>query len=140
MRIVCTLFYAIENLKTHKWKTAQGVSNTHYWWLLLVFIWEFWKVFQNTSFMSTLLFYEQVAEFQPPDTVNLRPATLLKRETLAQVFSCEFCKISKNTFCYRTPLVAASVLLSKRLWSVQAQFLSAESSITCNWPVQSRFI
>ena len=26
------------------------------------------------------------------------PATLLKKETLAQVFSCEFCEISKNTF------------------------------------------
>ena len=35
------------------------------------------------------------------------PATLLKKETLAQVFPCEFCKISKNTFFYRTPLVAA---------------------------------
>ena len=32
--------------------------------------------------------------------------TLLK-ETLAQVLSCEFCEISKNTFFYRTPLVAA---------------------------------
>ena len=31
-----------------------------------------------------------------------------RSETLAQVFSCEFCKISKNTFFYRTPLVAAS--------------------------------
>ena len=30
------------------------------------------------------------------------------KETLAQVFSCEFCEISKNTFSYRTPLVAAS--------------------------------
>ena len=28
--------------------------------------------------------------------------------TLAQVFSCEFGEISKNTFCYRTPPVAAS--------------------------------
>ena len=28
--------------------------------------------------------------------------------TLAQVFSCEFCEISKNTFLHRTPLVAAS--------------------------------
>ena len=27
-----------------------------------------------------------------------RPATLLKKETLAQVFSCEFCEISKKTF------------------------------------------
>ena len=34
------------------------------------------------------------------------PATLLKKETLAQVFSCEFCEISKNTFYYRTPLVS----------------------------------
>ena len=34
---------------------------------------------------------------------------LFKKETLAQVFSCEFCAISKITFYYRTPLVAASV-------------------------------
>ena len=27
---------------------------------------------------------------------------------LAQVFSCEFCEISENTFFHRTPLVAAS--------------------------------
>ena len=35
----------------------------------------------------------------------------IKKETLAQVFSCEFCEISKNTFSYRTPLVAASGLI-----------------------------
>ena len=37
--------------------------------------------------------------------------TLLRAtwETLAQVFSYELCKISKNTFSFRTPLVAASV-------------------------------
>ena len=29
---------------------------------------------------------------------GLRPATSLKKESLVQVFSCEFCKISKNTF------------------------------------------
>ena len=32
----------------------------------------------------------------------------IKKETLAQVFSCEFCEISKNTFFYRKPPVAAS--------------------------------
>ena len=32
----------------------------------------------------------------------------IKKETLAQVLSCEFCEISKNTFSYRTPPVAAS--------------------------------
>ena len=51
---------------------------------------------------------------------GLRPATLLKKkllheacnftkkENLALVFSCEFCKISENTFSYKIPLVAAS--------------------------------
>ena len=33
----------------------------------------------------------------------------IKKETLVQVFSCEFCKISKNVFSYRTPPVADSV-------------------------------
>ena len=32
----------------------------------------------------------------------------IKKETLAQVFSCEFCEVSKNTFSYRTPPVASS--------------------------------
>ena len=32
----------------------------------------------------------------------------IKKKTQAQVFSCEFCGISKNKFSYRTPLVAAS--------------------------------
>ena len=40
----------------------------------------------------------------------------IKKETLAQILSCEFCEISKNTFSYRTPLVAAFVLL-KQHWS-----------------------
>ena len=35
----------------------------------------------------------------------------VKKDTLAQVFYCESSRISKNTFLYRTPLVAASVPL-----------------------------
>ena len=38
-----------------------------------------------------------------------RVCNFIKKETLAQVFSCEFCEISKNTFFHRTPPVAASV-------------------------------
>ena len=34
--------------------------------------------------------------------------SFIKKETLAEVFSCEFCEIFKNTFFYKTPLVAAS--------------------------------
>ena len=33
----------------------------------------------------------------------------IKKESLAQVYSCEFCKTSKNTLFYRTTSAAASV-------------------------------
>ena len=38
-----------------------------------------------------------------------RVSFLIKSQakTLAQVFACEFCEISRNTFSYRTPPVAA---------------------------------
>ena len=39
----------------------------------------------------------------------LRTPNFTKKESLVQVFSCEFCECSKNTFFYRTPPVAASV-------------------------------
>ena len=42
--------------------------------------------------------------YQFPEAV----ANFIKKETLAQMFSCEFYEIFKNTFFYRTPLVAAS--------------------------------
>ena len=42
-----------------------------------------------------------------------RPATLFKKMTLVQAFSCEFCEISKGTFFHRISLVAASVISSK---------------------------
>ena len=54
---------------------------------------------------------------------GLRPATLFKKETLAQVFSCEFCEISKNISFYRTPLVAASIFYQK---DTPTQALSCE--------------
>ena len=37
--------------------------------------------------------------------------------TLAQVFSCEFCETSKNTFSYRTPPVAACDISIVENWS-----------------------
>ena len=51
------------------------------------------------------------------------PSTLLKKETLAQVFSSEFCKISKNTFFTEHPWTNASIFnkirdrISLRQWS-----------------------
>ena len=37
----------------------------------------------------------------------------IKKETLAQVFFCEFCEIFKNNFSDKTPLVAASEHLTQ---------------------------
>ena len=47
--------------------------------------------------------------------IKLQPSVcnFIKRETLAQVFFCEFCKISKNAFSYITPPVAASEVYEK---------------------------
>ena len=49
---------------------------------------------------------------------GLWPATLLKKETLAQVFSCEFYEISKNTFFTEHLWTTASVwcFRTSRLW------------------------
>ena len=49
------------------------------------------------------------------------------KKRLAQVFSCEFCKTSKNTFSYRTPPVAASVIY---LLELSLQQISEEDSFT----------
>ena len=38
---------------------------------------------------------------------GLRAAILCKKKALAQMFSCEFCEISKDTFIHRRLLVAA---------------------------------
>ena len=43
-----------------------------------------------------------------PESLFYKSLFIIK-ETLAQVFSCEFCEISKNTFFHRTPPVVASV-------------------------------
>ena len=54
-----------------------------------------------------LIFKEQlniVIQRQPP----VEACNFIKKETLAQVFSCEFGKIFKKTFFNRTPPVDAS--------------------------------
>ena len=54
------------------------------------------------KYLCQSLFFNKVA--------GLRPATLLKKETLTNVFSCEFYEIFKTTYFYRTSLVAAAGL------------------------------
>ena len=44
------------------------------------------------------------------EILKFQTTLFIKKETLAQVFSCEFSEISENTIFYRTPLVVASVV------------------------------
>ena len=55
------------------------------------------------SFLLTKLLLPQASNF-------------IKKETLAQVFSCKCWEISKNTFFYRTPPVAASESWFENMW------------------------
>ena len=40
--------------------------------------------------------------------LGTKVSNFIKKESLSQVFSCEFCEVTKNTFFYRTPPVATS--------------------------------
>ena len=73
--------------------------------------------------MYTLLGCFSTKELSLPEACNF-----IKIETLvAQVFSCEFCEISKNTFSYRTPPMGSSGIKQnqiRRKISLQITFLS----------------
>ena len=62
--------------------------------------------------------------------------SFVKRETLAQVFSCEFCKISKNTFSYRTP----SVAVFKIIYSYFEVYISETHSEPCQTSKMECFV
>ena len=77
-----------------------------------------------------------------------RPATIFK-ESLAQVFSCEFCEVSQNTFIYKTPLVAELWLRFIIAWngekeivvfigSLQAAIASFISAFTAVWKIKGK--
>ena len=60
---------------------------------------------------------------------------VIEKETQVQVFSCEFCKISGNTFSYRTPPVAASVKAreaSRKIWESHKIFVILQSVLYHN--------
>ena len=49
------------------------------------------------------------------NVVGLQDCNFIKKEIPTQVFSCEFCEIFKNTFFYRTPLVASSAIREREV-------------------------
>ena len=61
----------------------------------------------NNKYSVRKVFLE-LSQYSQKNTCGRVSSPFIKIETLAQAFSFEFCKISKNTFFYRTPPVAAS--------------------------------
>ena len=56
---------------------------------------------------------------------HLRPVTLLKKEILAQVFSCEFFQFFKNTFLTELLRVSTSILHGgRRLKQIEISIIS----------------
>ena len=56
------------------------------------------------------VFLEILQNLLKSNCARLPPASnLIKKDAVARLLSCEFCEISKYTFYYRTPPMAASV-------------------------------
>ena len=65
---------------------------------------------KNVATFMLQLCYDKISR-QTLTNHSPKASNFINKETLAQVFYCEFCEIYKNTFHYRTPLVAASGVL-----------------------------
>ena len=75
--------------------------------------------------LCQILSFNKVAGLLFNKVVGLRPATLLKNRLWHRCFPVNFCEISKNTFCYRTPPVAASVYCRRKVAAVKTENLKA---------------
>ena len=50
----------------------------------------------------------------PKENTCAKVCNFIKKETLARVLFCEFCEITKSTFCYRaTPEVASAMQIEQ---------------------------
>ena len=66
--------------------------------------WKFHKIHRKTPVPESFL--NKVADLRPATLLKKRlwpqACNFLKKETLVQVFSCEFCEMSKNVFLQNT--------------------------------------
>ena len=69
-----------------------------------------WKIQQSSAFLSSVIYHlphdsgqSKCLQVKLFNNTSNRPkgCNLIKKETLAQMFSCEFCEISRNNFFYR---------------------------------------
>ena len=108
-----------------------------------------WKygLFSSKKLMERwylLCIFELFIIFQYMKNMVFR-AVFIKKETLEQVFSCEFCEIFGNTFSYRTPTEIASIFYLPAINSLVLLWISAliifywhTHEDQMNWPIVMR--
>ena len=91
------------------------------------------QFFFNTSVSSKV--WPIFRSSRPELFCKKKACNFIKKKTLTQVFSCEFCQISRNTFFHRTPPAAAFefsyLKLDKNLKVRPVFFSKATSTVYC---------
>ena len=84
-----------------------------------------WKVYFRSSHLRCSVRIGVLRNFAKFTGKHLSQSLFFKKETLAQVFSCEFCETSKNSFFTEHFLATASVIFAldtSSIW-LQTDFL-----------------
>ena len=99
------------------WSHAQDLGFGHTYWKTLNGKLHFFVMFFIMWLIAYFIFSLFSWEKQPPEVfcVKNQACSFIKKETLAQVFSCEFGEISKNTFFTEHLWATASKLKSLKL-------------------------
>ena len=98
------------------WSHAQDLGFGHTYWKTLNGKLHFFVMFFIMWLIAYFIFSLFSWEKQPPEVfcVKKLACSFIKKETLAQVFSCEFGEISKNTFLQST---SGRLLLNWKVWN-----------------------
>ena len=95
MKSFCQIFnnmYPVtKKLLLLKEKLSQTLKSNHQWCSIIKGVLRNLAKFAGNT-CNRVCFFNNVAGLRP------MACTFIKKETLTQVFSCEFCKIFKNTF------------------------------------------
>ena len=106
--ICAALKYLSHPIFMHKSIFHENHKGQNHWWILYI------KQHRKYRSSRPEVFCKKgvLQNFAKFTGKHLHQSLFFKKETLAQVFSCEFCEISRNALSHRTPLVAAPVKVS----------------------------
>ena len=91
----CSLFLTLSNMKK-----SRNSCKKLFFFFKIGNIWKKQpiKVFYKKEFLSILHNWKENTCIRPPFLIELQAWNFIKKETPAQVFSCDFYKIFENTF------------------------------------------